>query len=132
MIHSPQDTVYKILSREISYETEAIVFFVRDYSGSMQGSPSEAVLTQHLFLYSWLMYHYDKRVKTRFILHDTQAIEAEDFSTYYRSNVAGGTKIFPGMHVKMGKDHTIFSLIKGKVHFKKSKSDRTFVSVKPN
>ena len=43
-----------------------------------------------------------------------------------------GTKIFPGQHVAMGKDHSIFSLIKGKVEFKKSKSDRTFVSVKPN
>ena len=43
-----------------------------------------------------------------------------------------GTKIFPGDNVKMGKDHSIFSIIKGKVVFKKSKSDRTFVSVKPN
>ena len=43
-----------------------------------------------------------------------------------------GTKIFPGDNVKMGKDHSIFSVIKGKVFFKKSKSDRTFVSVKPN
>ena len=43
-----------------------------------------------------------------------------------------GTKIFPGEHVKMGKDHSIFSLVKGKVEFKKTKSDRTFVSVKPN
>ena len=43
-----------------------------------------------------------------------------------------GTKINPGNHVGMGKDHTIYSLIKGKVEFKKIKSDRTFVSVKPN
>ncbi len=43
-----------------------------------------------------------------------------------------GTKIFPGEHVGIGKDHSIFSLVKGKVEFKKSKSDRTFVSVKPN
>ena len=43
-----------------------------------------------------------------------------------------GTKIFPGQHVGMGKDHSIFSLVKGKVEFKKNKSDRTFVSVKPN
>ena len=43
-----------------------------------------------------------------------------------------GTKIHPGKNVGMGKDHSIFSLIKGKVEFKKSKSDRTFVSVKPN
>ena len=43
-----------------------------------------------------------------------------------------GTKIFPGKYVSMGKDHSIFSLVKGKVEYKKNKSDRTFVSVKPN
>ena len=43
-----------------------------------------------------------------------------------------GTKIFPGDNVKMGKDHSIFSIIKGKVVFKKSKSDRTILSVKPH
>ncbi len=43
-----------------------------------------------------------------------------------------GTKIHPGNHVGIGKDHSIFSLIKGKVHFKTSKLNRTFVSVIPN
>lgn len=99
LLHSPQDNIYKILSRETSYETEALVFFVRDYSGSMSGVSSEVVLTQHLFLYSWLMYQYNKRVSTRFILHDTEAKEVEDFNTYYRSNVAGGTQIHPAFNL---------------------------------
>ena len=43
-----------------------------------------------------------------------------------------GTKIHPGENVEMGKDHTIFSVVKGKVKFKKSKLNRTFVSVIPN
>ena len=43
-----------------------------------------------------------------------------------------GTKIHPGNYVGIGKDHSIYSLIKGKVEFKKAKSQRTFVSVKPN
>ena len=43
-----------------------------------------------------------------------------------------GTKIFPGENVGMGKDHSIFSVVKGKVEFKKSISDRTYVSAKPN
>ena len=43
-----------------------------------------------------------------------------------------GTKIFPGENVGIGKDHSIFSVVKGKVEFKKSKLDRTYVSVKPN
>jgi len=43
-----------------------------------------------------------------------------------------GTKIHPGNHVGMGRDHSIFSLIKGKIKFKTSKLNRTFVSVIPN
>ena len=43
-----------------------------------------------------------------------------------------GTKIHPGENVGIGKDHSIFSLVKGKVKFKKAKLNRTFVSVIPN
>tara|TARA_B100000767_G_C19477730_1_gene414871 strand:+ start:415 stop:669 length:255 start_codon:yes stop_codon:yes gene_type:complete len=43
-----------------------------------------------------------------------------------------GTRIHAGENVGMGTDHTLFSLIKGKVKFKKSKLNRTFVSVIPN
>ena len=43
-----------------------------------------------------------------------------------------GTKIHPGDHVGIGKDHSIFSLVKGKVQFKRSKLNRTFVSVIPS
>ena len=42
-----------------------------------------------------------------------------------------GTKIHPGSNVGMGKDHSILSLVIGKVKFKKSKSNRTLVSVVP-
>ena len=43
-----------------------------------------------------------------------------------------GTKIHIGDYVGMGSDHSIFSLVKGKVKFKKSKLNRTFVSVIPS
>ena len=43
-----------------------------------------------------------------------------------------GTRIHPGENVGMGTDHTLFSLVKGKVKFKKSKLNRTFVSVVPD
>ena len=43
-----------------------------------------------------------------------------------------GTKIHPGDCVGIGKDHSIFSLVKGKVQFKTSKLNRTFVSVIPS
>ncbi len=39
-----------------------------------------------------------------------------------------GTKYHPGENVGLGKDHTIFALVEGKVAFRKS-GDKTFVSV---
>ncbi|MBW2607029.1 MAG: DUF444 family protein [Deltaproteobacteria bacterium] len=90
---SPWDKVYRILSKEKDYESQAMVFFLRDYSGSMAGKPTELVVAQHVLIYSWLMYQYDMQVETRFILHDTEASEVKDFYTYYNSKVAGGTKV---------------------------------------
>lgn len=42
-----------------------------------------------------------------------------------------GTKWHPGTNVGMGKDHTLFALIPGKVAFRTKANDRTFVSVVP-
>jgi len=92
-IVSPRDKVYRILSREMDYESQAMVFFVRDYSGSMAGKSTVLVVAQHVLIYSWLLFQYEKQVETRFILHDTEAKEVADFYTYYNSKVAGGTQV---------------------------------------
>ncbi|MBP2149360.1 50S ribosomal protein L27 [Xanthobacter autotrophicus DSM 597] len=42
-----------------------------------------------------------------------------------------GTKWHPGTNVGMGKDHTLFALIEGKVSFSTKANDRTYVSVVP-
>ena len=42
-----------------------------------------------------------------------------------------GTKHHPGDNVGIGKDHTLFALIEGKVVFRKKANDRSFVSVEP-
>jgi len=42
-----------------------------------------------------------------------------------------GTKWKPGDNVGLGKDHTIFALIEGKVSFRTRASGRTYVSVRP-
>jgi uncharacterized protein len=93
LLISPRDRIYRILSKEKDYESQAVVFFVRDYSGSMGGKPTELVVNQHVLIYSWLIYQYEHQVKTRFILHDTEAKEVKDFQTYYNSTVAGGTQV---------------------------------------
>jgi large subunit ribosomal protein L27 len=42
-----------------------------------------------------------------------------------------GTKWHPGHNVGVGKDHTLFSLIQGRVEYKTRAKGRTFVSVVP-
>ncbi|MEQ9639624.1 MAG: 50S ribosomal protein L27 [Alphaproteobacteria bacterium] len=42
-----------------------------------------------------------------------------------------GTKWRPGENVGLGKDHTIYALIEGKVVFKTRANDRSYVSVEP-
>ncbi|MBI5064040.1 MAG: DUF444 family protein [Desulfatitalea sp.] len=90
---SPKDMIYRILSREKDFESQAMVFFVRDYSGSMVGKTTELIVAQHVLIYSWLLYQYANQVQTRFVLHDTTAKEVPDFYTYYNSKVAGGTQV---------------------------------------
>jgi large subunit ribosomal protein L27 len=42
-----------------------------------------------------------------------------------------GTKVHPGTGVGMGRDHTIFAKIEGKVSFTRKAQGRTFISVDP-
>ena len=59
----------------------------------MSGKPTELVVSQHVMIYSWILYQYARQVETRFILHDTEAKEVPDFYAYYNSRVAGGTRV---------------------------------------
>ncbi|HYP58385.1 MAG TPA: 50S ribosomal protein L27 [Beijerinckia sp.] len=43
-----------------------------------------------------------------------------------------GTKWHPGSNVGIGKDHTIFALIEGKVEFQTKGNGRSYVSVLPS
>ncbi len=42
-----------------------------------------------------------------------------------------GTAHHPGLNVGLGKDHTIFALVDGIVHFRKKRDNRSYVSVIP-
>lgn len=40
-----------------------------------------------------------------------------------------GTKHHPGRNVGIGKDHTLFALVNGTVEFKRSRANKSFVSI---
>ena len=43
-----------------------------------------------------------------------------------------GTKFHPGANVGLGRDHTLFALVEGRVAFETKAKDRTYVSVLPD
>lgn len=99
LLIDPNDKVFKTLSRERQYQSQAIVFFVRDYSGSMHGEPTRITCELHLMLYTWLVYQYNERVKSRFIVHDLEAKEVNDFNEYYSLDSRGGTYVCSGFEL---------------------------------
>ena len=42
-----------------------------------------------------------------------------------------GTQHHPGVNVGMGRDHTLFALIDGRVVFRKKHDDKSYVSIEP-
>jgi large subunit ribosomal protein L27 len=42
-----------------------------------------------------------------------------------------GTQHYPGTNVGIGKDHTLFALIDGKIEFKRRRNNKSYVSVLP-
>jgi len=42
-----------------------------------------------------------------------------------------GTKHFNGQNVGIGKDHTLYALIDGKVVFAKKRNNKSYVSIEP-
>ena len=42
-----------------------------------------------------------------------------------------GTQHHPGINVGIGRDHTLFALVDGRVVFRKKHDDRSFVSIEP-
>lgn len=95
MLVVPEDKVFRVLSQERVWKSQAVVFFLRDYSASMWGEPTQSLISQHLLIYSWLLVQYEKRVIPRFFVHDTLAREVTA-RQYFTLQAGGGTMIVSG------------------------------------
>lgn len=92
MVVGPNDRVYRVLSKEKVWKSRAIVFFARDYSGSMWGEPTRIIVEQHMMIYAWLTHQYESLVIPRFFVHDTKAKEVSA-REYFGLSTGGGTFI---------------------------------------
>ncbi len=72
-------------------ETNAVVFYSMDYSGSMSDQRKRLVRLTAFWIDAWIQRHYDN-VITRYIIHDTEASEVSQ-QDFYQLSSGGGTYI---------------------------------------
>jgi uncharacterized protein len=72
-------------------ETNAVVIYMMDVSGSMGDEQKEIVRIESFWIDTWLRKHY-KGLETRFIIHDAVAREV-DRDTFFHTRESGGTMI---------------------------------------
>ncbi|MBC7543798.1 MAG: DUF444 family protein [Candidatus Sericytochromatia bacterium] len=86
-----RDTRYRTWSEVQEPESNAVIIYMMDISGSMEDEQKEIVRIETFWIDTWLRSQY-KGVVTRYIVHDTAAKEV-DQNTFYRIKEAGGTMI---------------------------------------
>ena len=67
----------------------------------MGGKPTEAIISQHLMIYAWLLHQYEKLVIPRFFVHDTEAREVS--VQEYFTLMAGGGTLIPSVYKEITK-----------------------------
>jgi uncharacterized sporulation protein YeaH/YhbH (DUF444 family) len=72
-------------------ETNAVILYMMDVSGSMGDEQKEIVRIESFWLDTWLRHQY-KGLETRYIIHDAVAREV-DRETFFHTRESGGTMI---------------------------------------
>ncbi len=72
-------------------ETNAVIIYMMDVSGSMWDEQKEIVRLETFWIDTWLRHQY-KGIETRYIIHDAQAQEV-DRETFFTVRESGGTVI---------------------------------------
>ena len=100
-----EDIRYRSWKTEPLPETNAVIIYMMDVSGSMGDEQKEIVRIESFWIDTWLRSQYDG-IETRFIIHDATAREV-DRDTFFRTRESGGTMISSAykLCVKLIEDH---------------------------
>lgn len=86
-----EDMRYRSWKEVLKPESNAIIIYMMDVSGSMGSEQKELVRIIAFWIETWLRYQY-KGIDIRYIVHDAAAREV-DQDTFYHIREGGGTKI---------------------------------------
>ncbi len=86
-----EDRRYRTYKLQNLPETNAVIIYMMDVSGSMGDEQKEIVRIESFWLDTWLKHQY-KGLETRYIIHDAVAREV-DRDTFFHTRESGGTMI---------------------------------------
>ena len=86
-----EDRRYRTWKQVPLPETNAVVIYMMDVSGSMGDEQKEIVRIESFWIDTWLRRHY-KGLQSRYIIHDAVAREV-DRDTFFHTRESGGTMI---------------------------------------
>lgn len=72
-------------------ETNAVIVYIMDVSGSMGDEQKEIVRNESFWINMWLQTQY-KGLETRYVVHDAEAHEVDEH-TFFHTRESGGTRI---------------------------------------
>ena len=86
-----EDLRFKSFKRDIKPQSNAVIIYMMDVSGSMGDEQKEIVRIESFWIDAWLRRHYDG-IECRYIIHDAMAKEV-DRDTFFHTRESGGTMI---------------------------------------
>ncbi len=85
------DLRFRSFKRAIKPQSNAVIIYMMDVSGSMGDEQKEIVRIESFWIDTWLRRHYDG-IECRYIIHDAMAKEV-DRHTFFHTRESGGTMI---------------------------------------
>ena len=85
------DMRYRSWSTDEQPQSNAVVIYMMDVSGSMGEAQKEIVRIESFWINTWLKSQY-KGIETRYIIHDASAKEVDEH-TFFHTRESGGTMI---------------------------------------
>jgi len=91
IIITRDDRRYRSFKLQMSQESNAVIVYMMDVSGSMGEEQKQIVRIESFWIDTWLRHNY-KGIQSRYIIHDARAREV-DRETFFRTRESGGTMI---------------------------------------
>jgi uncharacterized protein len=86
-----EDERFRTWKEVLKPESNAVIFYMMDVSGSMGEEQKEMVRIESFWIDLWLRSQY-KGIETRYIIHDAEAREVDQYR-FYHTRESGGTRI---------------------------------------